>query len=56
MTDRSRLHPRGFPHGPVGRSLPANAGDTDGFDPWSGKTPHATGKLSPCSAATEPVV
>lgn len=23
------------------------------FDPWSGKTPHASGQLSPCSRTTE---
>ena len=25
-----------------------------GFDPWSGKIPHATGQRSPCAAAAEP--
>lgn len=24
------------------------------FDPWSGKTSHAAGQLSPCAAAPEP--
>ena len=27
-----------------------------GFDPWSGKIPHTTEKLSPCTATTEPVL
>ena len=36
-----------FPCGPVARNLPVNAGDM-GFDPWSRKTPHASGQLSPC--------
>ena len=44
-----------FPCGPVARSLPVNAGDM-GFDPWSGKTPHASGQLSPFVRATEACV
>ena len=31
-----------FPGGPVGKNPPANAGDTDGFHPWSEKIPQAT--------------
>jgi len=27
-----------------------------GFDAWSGKIPHATGQLSPCSTTAEPVL
>ena len=27
-----------------------------GFDPWSGRIPHAAEQLSPCTTATEPVV
>ena len=27
-----------------------------GFNPWSGKIPHATEELSPCATATEPVL
>ena len=27
-----------------------------GFDPWSRKTPHATGHLSPCATIPEPVL
>jgi len=26
-----------------------------GFDPWSGKIPHASGQLCPCAVATEPL-
>ena len=37
------------------KSLPANVGDT-GFDPWSGKIPHAVEQLSPCTTTTEPVL
>ena len=25
-----------------------------GFDPWSGKIPHAKGQLNPCTTTTEP--
>ena len=27
-----------------------------GFDPWSGRTPHATEQLSPCAATAEPAL
>ena len=27
-----------------------------GFDPWSGKIPHAVEQLSPCATTTEPVL
>ena len=27
-----------------------------GFDPWSWKTPHATGQLSPSATTTEPAL
>ena len=37
------------------KNLPANAGDT-GFNPWSGKIPHATEQLSPCATTTEPAL
>ena len=33
--------PLGFPGGPVVKNLSANA-DGHGFNPWSGKIPHAT--------------
>ena len=45
----------GFPGGAVVKNLPANAGG-HGFDPWSGKIPHAAEQLSPCATATEPVL
>ena len=35
-----------FPGGTVVKNLPANAGDT-GFEPWSGKIPHAAEQLGP---------
>ena len=38
--------PGGFPGGAVVENLPANAGDT-GFEPWSGKIPHAAEQLGP---------
>ena len=43
-----------FPGGTVVKNLPANAGDMDGFNPWSGKIPHAAEQLSPCATTTEP--
>ena len=36
------------------RSLPANAGG-HGFDPCSGKIPHAMGQINRCTTTTEPV-
>ena len=36
------------------KNPPANAGDR--FYPWPGKIPHAMGQLSPCTAATEPLL
>ena len=46
---------RGFPGVSVVKNLPANVGDTDwsGFDPWSGKIPHAAEQLSPGTRTTE---
>ena len=46
---------RDFPGGPVVKNSAANVGD-HGFDPWSGKLPHAMGRLSPCATATEPML
>ena len=43
----------GFPGGAVVKNPPANAGDI-GFEPWSGKIPHAAEQLSPCATTTEP--
>ena len=37
---------RGFPGGAVVENLPANAAG-HGFEPWSGKIPHAAEQLSP---------
>ena len=45
---------RGFPGGAVVENLPANAGG-HGFEPWSGKIPHAAEQRSPCATTTEPV-
>ena len=36
------------------KNPPANAG-SHGFDPWSGKIPHAHGRLSLCAAAAETI-
>ena len=43
----------GFPGGAVVENLPASAGG-HGFDPWSGKTPHAVEQLGPWATTTEP--
>ena len=42
-----------FPGGAVVDSPPANAGGP-GFEPWSGRIPHAVEQLSPCATTTEP--
>ena len=39
----------------MAKNLPANA-ERHGFDPWSGKIPHASEQLSPCASATEPAL
>jgi len=55
-----------FTGGTANKNLPANARDTDRFDPWSGEIPHATEQLglctqllsqyySPRAATTDPV-
>ena len=36
-----------FPGGAVVKNLPANAG-VNGFEPWSGKIPHAAEQLTLC--------
>ena len=43
---RHRISSQGFPGGAVVENLPANAGG-HGFEPWSGKTPHAAEQLGP---------
>ena len=42
-----------FPGGPVVENPPANTGG-HGFDPWSGKIPHAAEQLSPCTQLPRP--
>ena len=42
-----------FPGGTVDKNPPANAG-AQGFDPWSGKIPHAPEHLSPCATTIQP--
>ena len=46
---------QGFPGGTVVKNPPANAEDI-GFEPWSGKIPHAAEQLSPYATTTEPVL
>ena len=48
-----KIEMRDFSGGAVVKNPPANAGD--GFNPWSGKIPHAAEQLSPCATTTEPV-
>ena len=43
-----------FPGGAVVKNPPANAGH--GFDPCSGKIPHAAEQLSPYATTTEPAL
>ena len=38
---------RDVPGDPVVKNLPANTGDTNQSNPWSGKIPHVVGWLSP---------
>ena len=45
---------REFPGGPVVKNLPSNAGDMDSI-PGPGKTPRATGPLSPHATTSEPL-
>ena len=44
-----------FPGGTVGKSPPANAGDT-GSSPGPGKILHTVEQLSPCATTTEPAL
>ena len=44
---------QGFPGGAVVENLPADAGG-HGFEPWSGKIPHAAERLGPWATTTEP--
>ena len=50
----SKKYQRGFPGGAVVKNPPANGGH--GFEPWSGKIPHAAEQLSPYAITTEPVL
>ena len=43
----------GFPGGSVVKNLSANAGDTNQFDPWFRKNPHAAEQLSSFATAAE---
>ena len=51
--ETKQIKHRDFPGGSVVKNPPANAGG-HGFEPWSGKIPHATEQLSPCATTTEP--
>ena len=44
-----------FPGGPSVKNLPSNAGDVGWIPGWGTKISHASGKLSPRTATTEPV-
>ena len=44
-----------FPGGPVVKNPPSNAGDAGSISGRGIKIPHATGKLSPHAATTEPM-
>lgn len=44
---------RGFPWGPSGEESACQC-RRHRFDAWSGKTPHRTEQLSPCTATAEP--
>ena len=45
-----------FPGGAVVKSLPVSQCRGHGFDPWSGKIPHAAEQLSPSATTTEPAL
>ena len=49
---RSRKLEEDFPDGTVVKNLPANSRGHR-FEPWSGKIPHASEQLSPCTTTTE---
>ena len=52
LTARFEANDRDFPGGIEHENPPAHAGG-HGFDPWSGKIPHATEHLSLCATMTE---
>ena len=53
----TKTYTQGFPGGAAVKNPPANSGDTEpGFEPWSGKIPHAAEQLSPWATTTEPAL
>lgn len=50
--EEAKSNEHGIPGGAVDKNRPASAGDTGSF----GKTPHAAGRLSPCTPSTEPML
>ena len=44
-----------LPDVPVAENLPSNAGDVDSIPAWGTKIPRDSGRLSLCSATTEPM-
>ena len=50
-----KYHHWDFPGGSVVKNPPANAG-VHGFEPCSGKIPHAMEQLSLCATTTEPAL
>ena len=53
LTSSSKVASEGFPGGAVVEST--CQGKRRGFDPWSGRIPHALGQLSLCATTPEPV-
>ena len=45
-----------FPGGVVVKNSSTCQCRGHGFEPWSGKIPHATEQLNPCATTTEPAV
>ena len=50
-----KINPEDFPGGAVVESPSACQCRGHGFEPWSGKIPHAAEQLGPCATAAEPV-
>ena len=50
-----KKYAKGFPSWSSGRESACQCRG-HGFDPWSGKIPHAAEQLSPCTTTTEPVL
>ena len=53
--DKEKRDHLGFPGGAVVESPPTSVGNM-GFEPWSGKIPHAAEQLSWCTTTTETCV